>query len=444
MAVLPTPRLLALALGVAVLLALASFAPGLLIVAGTYAVVLAAAVVGDAFLAPRAEVFVAERRHDERLSLGEPNPVDVQFAWIGTRSKRWHWPLRLWVRDETPPGIPVDRRVLDGSIAPGGKWAGRYHLHPHRRGDYAFGPITVRVATPFGLLVFQHSYPTTGPARVYPNLRAVRRYELLARRGRLLEAGLRSARVVGRGTEYERLRDYVPDDDFRRIAWKATARRYQPVTMEYETERSQILMLVIDTGRLMGTPIGPMEKLDYAVNAALMLAYVAIRRDDRVGLLAFGDRVDRYVPPGRGRRQFQLLLDGLYQVRSQPVESDAGRALAFVAARQAKRSLIVLLTDVAEAADTDELVAHLGYLARRHLPLCVTVSDPDVVRLAEASPTNSRHAYEKVVAQRLFDERRAILDHLERRGALTLDVPAERLTAEAVNRYLEIKARTLL
>src|SRR5581483_11600746 len=119
-------------------------------------------------------------------------------------------------------------------------------------------------------------------------------------------------------------------------------------------------------------------------------------------------------------------------------------ALAGLAARHSRRSLIVLLTDFAEAAEASELITHLGYLARRHLPLCVTVSDPDLIHLAETAPSDSRRDYEKVVAQRLLGERREILDRLGRRGALVLDVPAERLTAEVVNRYLEIKARTLL
>lgn len=443
MGVLPTRRLLALALGMAVLLGLASLAPGLLYLVGIYGAVLVASVVLDAWLAPPPRAFAVERRYDERLSLAENNPVDVQIDWIGARTRR-AGALRLWVRDETPPGIPVDRIFLDGSIGPGGSWVGRYHLQPFRRGDYSFGPVNLRLETPLKLLVLQYTFPLLAPARVYPNLRAVRRYELLARRGRLEEVGLRQSRLLGRGTEYERLRDYLPDDDYRRIAWKATARRNQPVTVEYETERSQTLMLLLDTGRLMGTPIGSMEKLDYAVNAALMLAYVAIRRDDRVGLLAFADRVGVYVPPNRGKRQFHLLLESLYRVRSQPIESDVGRALAVLATRHARRSLIVLLTDIVEATESGDLIVHLGYLARRHLPLCVTMSDPDLVRLAEAAPEDSRRAYEKVVAQRLLGERREILDRLERRGALVLDVPAERLTAEVVNRYLEIKARTLL
>ena len=444
MAPLPTPRLLVLAMGAVVPLILATVFAEALYLGVAYVVMVAAIVALDLRRTPSAKAFRVGRRHEERLSLGAANPVDVQVEWFGQRVMESKRSIRLWIRDETPPGIPVDKLVLDGAILPGAEWTGRYHLIPRRRGDYAFGSITIRVETPFRLLVLQYSYLAAGPVRVYPNLLAVRRYELLARHGRLNEIGLRQTRLIGRGTEYERLRDYVTDDDYRRIAWKATARRHQPVTVEFETERSQNLILLLDTGRLMGTPVGDMEKLDHAVNAVLMLSYVALQRDDRVGLIAFADRVDVYVPPSRGRRQFHLLLESLYKIRAQPIESNPGRALSFAAARQAKRSLMVLLTDFAEAADAEDLVAHLGYLARRHLPLCVTLSDPDILDLSTRRTTDSRRAYERVVAQRLLDERRSILDTLEQQGAYVLDVSAEQLTAEVINRYLEIKAKTLL
>jgi uncharacterized protein (DUF58 family) len=444
MVLLPTRRLLGLALLAAPLLVAASLEPWLLYVTALYLTALMAVIVLDLYLAPPASAFRVERHFEQHLSLGEQNPVDLLVVWKDPHRVPAGRPLHILARDEAPAGITADAQLFVGTISPRGEWSGRYHLQPVRRGDYRFGDVHLRVQTPFGLMIRQHRYPMRAAVQVYPNMRAVRRYELLARRGRLQEAGLRHARLVGAGTEFERLRDYQPDDDYRRIAWKATARRRQPVTVEYETERSQNLILLLDTGRLMGTPIGPMQKLDYAVNAALMLAYMAAQMEDRVGLLAFSDRVELFVPPRRGRRQFHLLLESLYKVNSQPVESDPAMALAFLASRQQRRSLMVLFTDVEEATEAAALVGPLTVLSRHHLPLCVTVSDPDLNRLAAVVPANSRESYEKVVAQRLLDERSIVLEHLERRGTLSLDVPAEQLTVAVVNRYLEIKARTRL
>ncbi|MBI3965954.1 MAG: DUF58 domain-containing protein [Chloroflexi bacterium] len=441
---MPTARLLVLALLAAVPLAAGTTSPPLVLIALLYVAGLIAVVVMDFRAAPDRHHFHVERRHEPRLSLGEPNPVELHVRLAPRRGLRAARSLRLWARDECPTPIPVDQRILSGTIRYGGEWVGRYYLTPLRRGDYEFGPVHLRVESPLGLTVRQLTFPIDAPVHVYPNLRAVRRYDLLARRGRLHEAGLRQSKLFGRGTEFERLRDYLPDDDYRRVNWKATARRWQPVTVEYETERSQNLVVVLDTGRLMATPVGPLLKLDYAVNAALMLTRVAAQLGDRIGMLTFADEVVGYLPPARGRRQFHLMLESLYNVRPQPVEPDPARALSYLAARQTKRSLVIVFTDLVEATDAEALVTHLGVLSRRHLAFCVTIADPDLPHLAATDPSSSRSAYEKVVAQRLVDERRAVLDRLEKRGVLTIDVAADRLTAGVVNHYLEVKARTQL
>ncbi|HEY3081840.1 MAG TPA: DUF58 domain-containing protein [Chloroflexota bacterium] len=440
MALLPTWRLLALTLGVAGLLGLGALVPLALYAVPLYLGALGLLVASEARATPGRASLAVERRHDRRLSIGEPNPVELRVGWPAGPGLA----LRLWARDEAPPGMTVDRVVLEGILTAGGEWRGVYHLRPTRRGAYAFGDLNLRVESPRGLLRRQIRLPLAASADVFPNLRAIRRYELQLRRGRAIEAGLRRARVLGRGTEFERLRDYVPDDDYRRIAWKATARRGRPVVIEHEVERSQNVLLLIDAGRLMAAPVADLQKLDHAVNAALVLAYVAAGLGDRVGLIVFADRVEQYVPPARGRRQLHLLLTSLYRVAAAPTESDPARALLYLAARNPKRSLVVLFTDLAEASEAEGLVAQLGLIARHHLALCVMIADPELLGLAEAEPSDTRRAYERVVAQRLLDERRGVVERLERRGALVVDVPADRLSGETVGRYLEIKARTRL
>jgi uncharacterized protein (DUF58 family) len=439
-ALLPTGRLLGLALGAAGLLAVAALAPLALYAVPLYLAALGLLVAGEARATPGRGALEVERRHERRLSIGEPNPVELRVAWPSGRGP----PLRLWARDETPDGMIVDRLFLSGWLPAGGEWREGYHLRPLRRGAYRFGDLNLRLESPRGLLRRQLSLPLAETADVFPNLRAIRRYELQVRRGRAIEAGLRRARVLGRGTEFERLRDYVADDDFRRIAWKATARRGRPVVIEHEIERSQSVLLLIDAGRLMAAPVAELQKLDHAVNAALALAYVALGLGDRVGLLVFADRVEQYLPPARGRGQLHRLLTGLYRIVSLPVESDPARALLYLGLRNPKRSLVVLFTDLVEAAEAEDLVAQLGLVARHHLALCVMIADPEMHALAAAEPSDTRRAYERVVAQRLLDERRGVIERLERRGALVVDVPADRLSGETVERYLEIKARTRL
>ncbi len=272
----------------------------------------------------------------------------------------------------------------------------------------------------------------------------MRRYDLLLKRNRLQELGLRSTRQFGEGTEFERLRDYLPDDEYRRIDWKATARRHHPVTVEYQTERSQNVIAVLDTGRMMQSPVADMAKLDYVVNAVLLLGYVATGKGDKVGLLTFANDVDSWLNPRQGRGQFYRMLELLYGVEAQPVEPDYRRALTYLAHKQRKRALVVIFTDLSGGASMEALVSHASVLARRSLPLVVTISDPDVVAASQQTPTDSLSVYQRTAAARLLDERQLALDQLRRQGVLTLDVPANQLSIAVINRYLELKAKTLL
>jgi uncharacterized protein (DUF58 family) len=433
-----TTRALVLLLLAAPLLIAATFVRPLLYLAGAYVLLMLVAIVLDAWRAPRHTIFEVERRNDSKLSLGVENPI---FLHVRARLAQ---PLPIVARDEPPDEYDVSDRLLEGEVQPRETLSLRYTVTPHARGDYAFGNVTLRWPGPLGLVVRQRTFPLAAPVKVYPNLMEVRKYELLARTGRLSELGLRRARVFGRGTEFERLRDYTPDDEFRQISWKATARRGKPIAVEYQTERSQTVIALLDAGRLMRAPIGPLAKLDYAINTTLLLGYVAGLRGDYVGNLVFADDVMSYLAPKTGRAQFQRLLETLYNIQSQPTIPDYRRAIAYLKARRPKRSLVVLFTDLSASSNLDELVAAMASLRPHHLPMVVTMNDPGVLAMAAQPATTSAAIYERAVAGELLDERRLVLDRLEQRGVLTLDVPASQLTTAVINRYLALKGRGLL
>lgn len=437
---LTTRTLILLLLAVPLFIA-ATFLRPLLALAIGYTALMAVAIAFDAFRAPRAEHFEVERRNDTKLSLGAKNPI---FIKINVRPAHLSRELMLTVRDEPPDEYEISARILHGQYRPNETLTLRYTVTPHTRGDYAFGQTTMRWEGPLGLIVKQHTFDTSAPVKVYPNLLEVRKYELLARTGRLQELGVRKARVYGRGTEFERLREYTPDDEFRQISWKATARRGKPIAIQYQTERSQTVITLLDAGRLMRAPIGPLAKLDYAINTTLLLGYVAGLRGDYVGNQVFADSVMSYLPPKTGRAQFHRLLETLYNIQSQPTVPDYQQALAYLKARRPKRALVVLFTDLAVGSNLDELVSAMASLRPRHLPMVVTMNDPGVLDLAHQSATNTSAVYERALAEQLLDERRLILDKLEQRGVLTIDVPASQLTTSVINRYLSLKARRLL
>ncbi len=410
----------------------------------------------DRALSPKQSQFTVTRHNDSRLSLGANNRVVVRVTNNSARS------VRAITRDEFPPQFRADKILLDSSalqvpslpaapflLKPRAPVELIYHLNPPRRGDYQFGDLNLRWWGVLGLMIRQARFRASEHVKVYPNLLDIRKYELQARKGMLQEIGLRQARMLGSGTEFERLREYQLDDEFRKIDWKATARRGKPVTREFETEKSQTIMCLLDAGRLMRPPVNDaanqsghaLAKIDYSVNAVLMLSYVAGLRGDRVGLLSFADEVTNYLAPRAGRGQFYKMLATLYAVESQPVESDYVRAFAYLGAKHKKRSLIVIFSDIATGIAADTLVKQIAPLSPRHLVLLVAISDPTVVQLARQMPRTSVGVYERAVAEQLVDERTLILEKLRQRGVMTLDVPANQLTVAVVNKYLELKAR---
>ncbi len=434
----PTFRAVLFLLFTAPLLVLTTWLPGMVWFAWAYAALVTFLMALDWYLAARPSSLEAGRVHDTKLSLGVENPIRLVLGNKLSRS------VVFTLRDEPPEAFSIEKRIFKGTLGPRSSWEETYHVRPARRGNYLFGKMTVRCLGPLRLVMRQGRINAEGPVKVYPNLLDVKRYDLLLRRNRLQEMGLRSSRIFGEGTDFERLREYLPDDEYRRINWKATARRRFPITTEYQTERSQNVIAVLDVGRMMQSPVGEIAKLDYAINAVLFLTYVATGKGDRVGLMSFADEVNHYLTPRQGRRSFYQMLELLYALEPQPVEPDFQKALAYLALKQRRRSLIIIFTDLGSGISMNSLIGQTTMLARNSLPLVVTISDPEVHAVAHVQPATSLQVYQRSAAMQLLDERRVMLDTMHRHGVMTLDVPANQLSTAVINRYLELKGRTLL
>jgi len=233
----------------------------------------------------------------------------------------------------------------------------------------------------------------------------------------------------------------VPGDDLRHIDWKATARRRKVITRQYEEERRQQLLLVLDTGRLMTADVSGVARLDYAVQAALELAYAAVQHDDNVGVMSFADGVSHYVAPGRGRAGLKRVLDVLTVIEPSLVEPDYPGAFRYLAARNRKRALTVVFTDLIDRTASEALVANLSTLRPRHLPLAVTLRNPELDLVATARPNDVRDAYRRAASEELLRAREEALGHLRRAGVMVLDVPPARAAQAVVREYLELKRR---
>ncbi|HEY3125889.1 MAG TPA: DUF58 domain-containing protein [Candidatus Limnocylindria bacterium] len=378
-----------------------------------------------------------ERVADPQLSIGVSNRVTLRVTNPFAR------PLRLLLADSVPVSFDVDRRRSPLTVAPRENGVIAYAARPHHRGTFSFGDIHLRLRGPLDLIERQGRVAATAPANVYPDLHEIRRYEVTLRRGLAYDAGQRRARVPGAGTVFERLREYLPDDDPRSISWTATARRGKPITVEYETERQQRILILLDAGRMMSSTLAGLTKLDHAVNTALMLSYVAIAKGDEVGLLGFADTVRSYALPRRGRKQFLRLTEELRRLEVTTTEPDYRAAFEFLRARTARRALVVLFTDLVDDEASRALVAAVTRLAGNNLVLCCLLADPQLAEVASKVPSSTTELYERVVAEDVQEARARALAILRRRGVHTIDVPAERLTVATIQRYLELKSRYL-
>ncbi|HEY3084431.1 MAG TPA: DUF58 domain-containing protein [Candidatus Dormibacteraeota bacterium] len=422
----------------ACLIALAVASPVLGILAVAYHAGLVIVAARDLALVPGRTGYIVRRTVPEPFSLGEPEDVTIEVENPAAAG------LRARVADHAAGGLRPTPRELPGRFDERGRVKVRYRTYSPRRGAYRFGPVDVQVWRDDGWWRRQVRLPLPQEVSVFPNVVAIKRIQLSLRRGLRAMAGMRRARPPGASTAFAGLRDYVRGDDVRRVSWTATARRDRPVMVEVEAERGQQVIIALDCARLMTAPAGDLDKLDHAVNAALMLAWVAQAYGDRVGMMTFDDDVTGFIKPERGAAQLRRITEALYAVRPQYVEADFGHAMTHLALRVGRRSMVVILTDVQDPEASRELVAHALRLAARHLVLVVAMSDPAVLDARDAPIETTNRAYEWAAAEEFVASRRASFELLRRGGVLGLDVVAGKLSPALVERYLELKERALL
>jgi len=375
---------------------------------------------------------------EDKLSLGAENPVRVVLRNLGYSM------LRGMARDEYPEEFEADGNVAPFIVPPRSERDWLYHVTPPRRGDYEFADIYVRLTGPLGLLMRQIKYPMRQRVKVYPNLLDMRQYEIGLKRPRAIQPGQRMIRMRGKGTDFESLRDYGPDDEPRAIDWKASARRGKLIVRDYQDEKSQNVLLALDCGRLMGPVIAGLTRLDHAINASMMLAYVAAAKGDKVGLMAFAEEVMSYSPPKAGKAQTINLLRLAYNLKDAQGDSNYHGAIPYLARKWTRRSLVVFFTDLVDPESSKPLISQIAGLARKHLCICVVMSDPAVIDAAFRSPAEPEDAFRAAAARQALQARKLAGAQMARAGAIVLDVPPDKFTPTLVNEYLNIKARAQL
>jgi uncharacterized protein (DUF58 family) len=371
-------------------------------------------------------------------TLGSPAEVQVMVLNRGRVS------IEVRASDYVSPELRRELPELAIVAAPGDAGRRSYGITPLQRGDASMGGVALQWRDAWGLVERWGFAPLEQTVRVYPSLQEGRRHAMYLIRSRQVSLEKRRARRYGGGREFDSLRDYRPGDERRDVAWSASARRGKLVTKVYQPERSQTLWLLVDAGRLLRARVGDRTLLDSTVTAALTLAQVALATGDRVGVLAYGRRLQQRVAPGRGASHLRGLVEALAVVRADGTEADHAGAAAAILAAQKRRALIVWLTDVADTAGVPDVIEHALRMIPAHVVLFAVVRQPEIAALAESAPTTTSDMYRVMSAQETLGRRETLLHGLRQRGTLVLEVSPEELGAGLIDRYLEVKERGLL
>ncbi len=403
-------------------------------------ILLIVAAIVDYFVSRRLpEGFSIRREFDKRFAIGDPTTVVLH---IENNTRRG---LYLKVKDEYPPELRLgDPRETELDIGARSTAEFSYRVTPPKRGRYEFGRTAIRYLSKLGLVWCQTNIGEPESVKVYPNMRRAREIELKALGSQSFIAVQRKAVRRGEGREFESMRDYVPGDELRHISWTATARRSKLTTRQYQIERDQTVIIAIDAGRLMTGRIDGETKFDTAIHATLALMSACARAGDNVGIVVFGRRVRKFLPPRRGVGHMDAVLEALHDLEPELIEPSYARAFQFISSNLKKRAFVVILTDVIDRHSSKELINSLKLLRPRHLPLVATIGDRDLNAMVSVGPEDIREVFRQSAAEEIIHQRESALRLVESLGGLALDVTTQTLGPRLLESYLRVKERGLL
>ncbi len=385
------------------------------------------------------EDFKVTRSFERRFAIGDANKVHLKVENATVRS------IHLKLKDEYPPEMNLDgKREAEFTVAAQTFADFFYVLTPPKRGNYKFGKTAVRYLSKLGLIWCQTDLCAAQAVKVYPNMRRAREMELKALGAQSFLAIQRKSVRRGEGREFESMRDYVRGDELRHISWTATARRSKLITRQYQIERDQTIIIALDAGRLMTGRINDETKFDTAIHASLAMMSACARAGDNCGLMVFGRRVKKYLPPKKGVEHLDAVLEALHDLEPELIEPSYARAFQYIASTTKKRSFVVILTDLVDKESSKELINSLKLLRPRHLPLVVTIGDRDLNATVSEIPKDLKEVFVQSAAEEIIHQREAALRSVETLGGLALDVTTSTLAPKLLETYLRVKERGLL
>ena len=388
------------------------------------------------FLFRNADPVSATRITPDKFSNGDQNKISVNLTN--------HYPFEIKTRiiDELPVQLQVRNFIQSLRLKANEEKSFSYSIRPVERGEFVFRNLNIFMKSPIGLITRRKIIEAEKMIKVLPAFSELRKYELLAYSNRLSESGNRKIRKLGHSLEFEQIHEYVSGDDIRSINWKATGRRGgQLMVNKYTDEKSQQVYCVIDKGRVMKMPFEGMTLLDYAINATLILSRVALINQDKAGLIVFGEQISQFLPADHKAMQMTAILDVLYNQQTRFLETDFEKLHLQISTRITQRSLIILFTNFESLTSLQRQLPYLRSIVKNHLLLVIFFENTELGQLTWQEAKNIESLYIKTIAEKFAFEKRLIVKELQKHGIATILTTPQALTLNAVNKYLEIKAR---
>lgn len=381
---------------------------------------------------------LCKREMAERFSNGDENIVKLHITSLYDRD------VTVSVIDEIPVEFQNRHFKLNEFLHSKEETTLSYSLIPKRRGSYSFENIHIYVHSIWHFCERRFTIKTPMAVKVYPSFLYIRNMQLLSIENKSLECGIKLVRRLGSSMEFDQIKEYVPGDDYRKINWKASARKNLLMTNLYRDEQSQLIYNVIDKGRGMQHTFNQMSLLDYAINSSLALSYMALQHRDNPGLITFEKNIDSFVPASRNINQMESIMNTLYKESTTYIQSDYAALYGHIRKNVNKRSLIVIYTMFDTNVAMERELPYLRKLASNHVVLVVFFKDKELQLAAQTKPVKKLDYFDHVILENMEFEKKMIVRNLYRYGIHSILTEPENLTVNVVNKYIDMKARNII
>jgi len=374
----------------------------------------------------------------EKLSIGAKNKIIIK---VKNRSEK---SVKVDLYEEIPLYFECPNNHLSFELKPHEIKESCYYLTPKKRGEYELSSIYYNFKTVMQTIEFAGKLPLISTLKVYPDISSIEKFNYKDKKSYVMSSGIISSRRKGLGTEFESLRDYIKGDDYRKIYWKATARKGKLIVKEFESERNQNIVFALDTSRYMESKIKELTRLDHAINTALLVAHAAIKKHDFVNLVSFDETVTTHILKARSKNDFFKLVEALYLLKTQGVEPVYQNFAKYTLKKFPKRSLIIIFTDIVNQKSAIELIKSCKTIRTHHIPFVLCFSSSKIVNYTKTKADKIDKIFKQALASDIILDRHQTLYYIEKFHGLTLDLPEDQMSQAAINQYMKIKLKARL